>query len=404
MAAAPVGPLGAAVSGGGDSLALLLLLQASGRHVEAVTVDHGLRAGAAAEAETVARLCAARDIPHATLRWRGWDGRGNLQAAARAARRRLIAGWARERGIGAVALGHTLDDQAETFLMRLARGSGVDGLAAMSFATRGEGLLWLRPLLDLRRADLRAWLRGQGVPWAEDPGNADPAFARARARAALGPLATLGLGTTRLAATASAMARARAALEAATGDLARACLTSGPAGDLALDPAPWRVAPEEVRLRLLAAALCWVSGRPLRPRFRALTGAAQDIASGRLGGVTLHGCLLRGKGGRIAIFREPARVGPPVRLGAIWDGRWIVTGPGEGAEVAALGAAGLAARPLWRDSGLPREALLTTPALYRQGALLAVPVLDGPPFALLRPLEPPAPWDLEKNVHERISS
>jgi tRNA(Ile)-lysidine synthase len=394
MSSAPEGPLGVAVSGGGDSLALLLLLQASGRSVEAVTVDHGLRPEAAVEAEAVARLCAERGIPHATLRWQGWTGRGNLQAAARAARRRLIAAWARERGLGAVALGHTLEDQAETFLLRLARGSGVDGLAAMGFATRGEGLLWLRPLLEARRADLRAWLAGQGVPWAEDPSNADPAFARVRARAALDPLATLGLAPERLASAAAAMARARAALEAATGALARACLAAGPAGDLTLDPAPWRSAPEEIRLRLLAAALGWVSGAPLRPRLAALTGVAGAIAAGRVTGLTLHGCVLRAKGERVVLRREPERVGQPVPFGAIWDARWSVTGPCEGAEIAALGTAGLAARPLWRDSGLAREALLTTPGVWRDGALRAAPILDGPPFALRRVCEGPAPWEL----------
>jgi tRNA(Ile)-lysidine synthase len=394
MSFAPEGPLGVAVSGGGDSLALLLLLQASGRRVEAVTVDHGLRAEGAAEAEAVARLCAERGIPHATLRWRDWAGRGNLQAAARGARRRLIAAWARERGLGAVALGHTLEDQAETFLLRLARGSGVDGLAAMGFATPGEGLLWLRPLLEARRADLRAWLAGQGVPWAEDPSNADPAFARVRARAALDPLATLGLPPERLASAAAAMARARAALEAATGDLARACLTPGPAGDLTLDPAPWRAAPEEIRLRLLAAALGWVSGAPLRPRLSALTGLAGAITAGRLEGLTLHGCVLRPKGERIVLRREPQRVGPPVPFGAIWDARWRVTGPGAGAGIAALGTAGLAARPHWRDSGLAREALLTTPGVWRDGALIAAPVLDGPPFVLRRVCGGPFPWEL----------
>lgn len=394
MSSAPEGPLGVAVSGGGDSLALLLLLQASGRTVEAVTVDHGLRAESAVEAEAVARLCVGRGIPHATLRWRDWAGRGNLQSAARSARRRLIAGWARERGLGAVALGHTLEDQAETFLLRLARGSGVDGLSAMGFATRGEGLLWLRPLLEARRADLRAWLAGQGVPWAEDPSNTDPAFARVRARAALDPLATLGLPPERLASAAAAMARARAALEAATGDLARACLAPGPAGDLTLDPAPWRSAPEEIRLRLLAAALGWVSGAPLRPRLAALTGVAGAIAVGGMKGLTLHGCVLRAKGERIVLRREPERVGPSVPFGGIWDARWRVTGPGAGAGIAALGTAGLAARPHWRDSGLAREALLTTPGVWRDGALIAAPALDGPPFALRRVFEGPSPWEL----------
>ena len=304
--AAP-GPLGVAVSGGGDSTALLLLLHAAarGRPLAAVTVDHRLRAESAREAAAVAALCAGRGIPHETLHWQGWDGAGNLQDRARQARRALIAGWAREQGIGAVALGHTLDDQAETFLMRLARGSGVDGLAAMAAVTPDDGLVWLRPLLGVRRAALRDWLEAAGVAWAEDPSNADDRFDRVRARAALPALAALGLGPERLAATARAMARAREALEAATAELAAACVEEGAAGDLTLDPGPLRAAPEELRLRLLAAALVWVAGAVYRPRLVRLEAALAMIEQARIGhGLTLHGCVLRA---RDRAHRDPAR-------------------------------------------------------------------------------------------------
>ena len=141
-------------------------------------------------------------------------GSGNLQDGRAQARRTADRRLGAERGLGMVALGHTLDDQAETFLLRLARGSGRRRTGAMAPATRLRRPLWLRPLLGVRRAALRAWLRREGVGWAEDPGNADPRFDRVRARAALPPLAPLGLGAERLAATAAAMARARAALEA----------------------------------------------------------------------------------------------------------------------------------------------------------------------------------------------
>ena len=194
------GPLGVAVSGGGDSVALLLMLAtvARGRPLAAVTVDHGLRPESGDEAAAVEALCAARGIPHATLRWNGWDGAGNLQDRARQARRTLIGAWARANGIGAVALGHTLDDQAETFLMRLARGSGVDGLSGMAPATRAEGVLWLRPLLGrasggparLAGGRRRPLGRGSGQrrsalrPGAGAGGAAGAGAARARRRAA----------------------------------------------------------------------------------------------------------------------------------------------------------------------------------------------------------------------------
>ena len=391
------GPLGVAVSGGSDSTALLCLLAeaaAGGPHrLEAITIDHRLRPESAAEAEAVARLCAARGIPHAI---RAWDEgpAGNLQMSARAARQRLIAAWAAERGIAAIALGHTLDDQAETFLMRLARGSGVDGLAAMAPATRLGGLLWLRPLLDQRRAALRDWLTARDIPWTEDPSNADARFDRVRARAALAPLASLGLGPERLAATARAMARARRALEAATAELARTAVAPGIAGDATLDPARLRAAPDEIRLRLLAGTLAWVAGAVWRPRLASLAALDTAITSDTLrGGITLHGCVLRPHKGRIAIRREPARVAPPVASGP-WDGRWELDGPPEpGLTLGALGRAGLDACPDWRATGIPRETLLTTPALWRGSQLVAAPFArDASPGAFRRIAALAPPW------------
>lgn len=403
LRAAPPGPLGVAVSGGGDSVALLLLLQGAGMPgLAAVTVDHGLRPDSAAEAAGVATLCAGRGIPHAVLRWTGWDGRGNLQARARQARRALIAEWARGRGLGAVALGHTLDDQAETFLMRLARGSGIDGLAAMEPCARAEGLVWLRPMLGLRRADLRAFLVAEGIRWAEDPGNENADFLRVRARQALGPLAGLGLDAPRLATTAAAMARARAALEAATSALARAALEPGPAGDLRLDPGTLAGVPREIRLRLLAAALCWVAGAPYRPRLAALEAALVAVEAGLPGGgLTLHGCLLRRRRGAIQLRREPAAVAPRVpAVAGRWDGRWawdpVDLAGFDPAEVGALGAAGLELLTERRAAGLPAEMLATTPAIWRGAHLLAAPfAVPGAARTFRRVSALPPPWEPE---------
>ena len=399
LAPAPPGPIGVAVSGGGDSVALLLLLRRHGaRPLSAVTVDHGLRPEGAEEAATVAALCAAHGIAHAIRRW-GGGGTGNLQARAREARRALIADWARGLGIGTVALGHTLDDQAETFLLRLARGSGVDGLSGMAPSAEAGGLLWLRPLLGVRRAALRDWLAAEGVGWAEDPGNDDDRFDRVRARAALPLLAGLGLGPERLAATAAAMARARAALDQATAALARACLSVGTAGDVEIDTAALTEAPAEVALRLLAGTLCWVSGAAYRPRLASSQAALAAIAGTGLGlGLTLHGCVLRRRALRVAIRREPARAAGRVPLAtAAWDGRWRLVEQPERADariaIGALGAEGLAQVPDWRSSGLVREALLTTPAVWDGGRLVAAPLLQpGAGFAFRRTSAPPPPW------------
>ena len=336
VAAAPPGPIGVAVSGGGDSVALLLLLHRhAGRPLAAVTIDHGLRSESAGEAAAVAALCARLGVPHAVRRWDG-AGAGNLQMRAR------------EAGVGIVALGHTLDDQAETFLLRLARGSGVDGLAAMAPVADFAGIVWIRPLLG---------------------------------------------------------ARARVALEAATTELARSSLKAGAAGDVELAADALAGAPAELALRLLAGALCWVSGARYRPRLARLEAALAAVVAGRLGhGLTLHGCILRARRGRVAIRREPARVASPVPLSAgDWDGRWRLVARPEAAgadlTIGALGAEGLARLPDWRAAGVAGEALLTTPAVWRGAALVAAPLAragSGYAFRRTSPLTPP--WGAGDNA------
>ena len=180
--------LGVAVSGGGDSMACLDLMLWHGAErgfsVEAVTVDHGLRPEAKDEIALVAAFCAGRGVPHSVLEWH-WDGSGNLQAEARAARYGLIGAWAKDRRIDWVALGHTRDDVAETFLMRLARQAGVDGLSEMERSFTRGGLRWIRPLLAHERQHWRDYLSRHKIAWAEDPSNENAEFERVRARKVL---------------------------------------------------------------------------------------------------------------------------------------------------------------------------------------------------------------------------
>ena len=358
-------------------MALLRLLaelrQGGGPAIRAVTVDHGLRPEAACEAALVARTCAGLGVGHDILRWGGWDGQGNLPAMARRARYGLIGDWARGQGIAAVALGHTGDDQAETFLMRLARGSGVDGLSAMRSVRLADGILWLRPLLDQRRASLRDWLVGRGAGWAEDPTNDDPSYDRVKARAALPVLAPLGLTVETLVATADWMRLAREVLGLAAATLARDAVR-GEAGDLLIDAPSLAAAPAETRLRLLATGLGWVSGARYRPRLAALTGLWDRLAAGRP--LTLAGCLITPAKTHLRLTREAQAVaGLTCAVDALWDGRWRLSGPaGDGDHVAALGAEGLAQCPGWRAAGLPRSSLIAGPGVWRGGQLVAAPL------------------------------
>lgn len=372
------GKLGVALSGGGDSLALLhLLKEQTSLDLYAVTFDHGLRTTSAAEALTAGEMCAAIGVPHHILRWEPEDLKGNMQDAARTARRAGISAWARERGIGAVALGHTADDQAETFLMRLARGSGVDGLSAMDTVIEAAGIAWLRPLLHVRREDLRDYLTAKGLTWVDDPSNTDRGFERVRVRQALGTLGDLGIDVPKIAKTTRRLKSAKQVLYTATKDLGLAISNLTPFGELTLERDRLLSAQPALRLRLLSDAVRFVAGSYYAPRSYMVQGVLEAL-EGKMAGRSLHGCLVTAPDDVIHIRREPAACEDAVPLGQVWDGRWMVHGPDAGAyRVGALSEAGLAARPNWREAGAVRSVLLTTPGVWDGDDLVAAPLLES---------------------------
>ncbi|MDC7784854.1 tRNA lysidine(34) synthetase TilS [Rhodoplanes tepidamans] len=331
-----------AVSGGPDSTALLVLAARwragldAGPRLVAATVDHGLRRGAAAEALAVAALAGDLGLAHHTLRWTGDKPAAGLQEAARAARYRLLAEAARAAGAAHVLTAHTRDDQAETVLFRLARGSGVAGLAGMARVSplpvsgpappparpaggARDGALWLvRPFLDIPKARLVATLAAAGIPWADDPSNRDPRFTRSRLRGMLPGLAAEGLSAARLAQLAARMRRADAALEAAVerlaADLAVPDLRPGAAATIAA--AGWVRAPAELRLRLLGRLVA-AAGTEGPVELGKLEDVAEALAAACAGPApaarfrrTLAGAMVTLSGGRLTI--EPA---PPRRHG-----------------------------------------------------------------------------------------
>lgn len=371
-------PLGLAVSGGSDSLALLhLVADWGGAPLRCVTVDHRLRAESAGEAAEVARLCARLGIQHDTLTWDGWDGQGNLAATARRARYALMADWAVAHGLAGVVLGHTQDDVAETLLMRLARRAGVDGLAAMP-ARRAEGAITLhRPLLGAGRADLRAYLTARGVAWIDDPSNADGRYRRTQARRALAALAPVGVTPQALTAVAHHLGEARETLGYYAAAEARA-LVQFQQGDLLIPAAPFAALPRDSARRILQAALRWITGAGYGARGPDLDRLLVRVTRGQ--GATLAGCHLTTSGGNIRLAREFAAVRTvSAAPGALWDGRWRVTGPEtSGVEIRALGSKGRAACPDWRETGLPAASLDALPAVWRGDVLIAAPLAGEP--------------------------
>ena len=271
-----------AVSGGPDSIALMWLAArwrrglSRGPRLVAVTVDHGLRKEAAREARDVKRLARALDVEHRTMRWRGTKPKTGLPAAARIARYELLARAARACGATHVLTAHTRDDQAETLLMRLLRGSGIAGLSAMARQSERDGFLLARPLLHLPKARLIATLSRAKIDFADDPTNRDVNFTRPRIRALLPALAAEGGDARALARLASRLARANAAVEILADGAERYLALKGshvglPGFDAktfdakasdaktvdakTFDATAFAALPEEIRLRLLKRAI-----------------------------------------------------------------------------------------------------------------------------------------------------
>jgi tRNA(Ile)-lysidine synthase len=312
-----------AVSGGPDSTALLVLAARwrnalrRGPSLVAVTVDHGLRPEARREARAVKRLARSLKVEHRTLRWRGVKPAAGLQQAARLARYRLLGAFARKAGARHVLTAHTLDDQAETVLIRLTRGSGIGGLAAMARTSplpEGGDIVLVRPLLELRKVRLLATLRKAGIAFADDPSNRDPRFTRARLRTTTMPsLAREGLNAERLAHLARRMRRAETALEhsveAAAAALAPAQWSNG--GPIALPAAEFARLPAEVALRLLGRAIGRTGNEgpvelgKLESLFAELAGFPSSARFRR----TLAGAVVTRAGGRLVVERAPPRRG-----------------------------------------------------------------------------------------------
>ena len=284
---APHERLGIAVSGGPDSLALLLLAAtAHPGQIEAATVDHGLREGSADEAAMVAALCQRLNVPHQILT-ADWavPPAANIQAAARAMRYRLLGGWAQMQRLPAVATAHHADDQAETMIMRLARGSGIAGLGG-SRASRPliDTVRLIRPLLGWRKTDLIALVEAAGIAAIDDPANRDPRHDRSRIRRWL---AEAGWADpARLAVSAAALRDADEALDWSLTPLITARIARDGDG-LTVEPFDL---PRELRRRLLLAAFAEL-GAPT-PRGPDLIRALAALEAGET--VTLSGLKLVG--------------------------------------------------------------------------------------------------------------
>jgi len=309
-----------AVSGGSDSTALLVIAARWAKRLRrapkivAVTIDHGLRPESKREAAAVKRLARRLGIPHRTLRWRGNKPKTGLQEAARNARYQLLAQAAARAGYEHILTAHTLDDQAETVLFRLARGSGLTGLAGMAHASpipagKRTAIFLVRPLLRVSKGRLLATLKAAGIDYSEDPTNRDPRFARARLRALMPDLAREGLDAKGLARLAARMRRAEGTVEFAVA-AARAALAPGPwyaGGPIVFDTVRFNDLPAEVALRLLGRAVAHAGNEgpvelgKLEVLYDVLRRSRSPLRR------TLAGALVTLTADRLTVERAPAR-------------------------------------------------------------------------------------------------
>jgi tRNA(Ile)-lysidine synthase len=377
--------LAVAVSGGADSLALAILAdrwaRSRGGRICALTVDHRLRPESADEAWRLHGWLAAREIHHEVLVWPEAKPATGIEAAARQARYRLLADWCRDRGCLHLLTAHHLADQAETYQIRHRAGSGPDGLAGMSAVRELAYCRLLRPLLGVAKTRLAALLTAERQPSIIDPSNHDPAFERARLRAAGGTVGPAPEELCKLGAARQVRERARDAL------LARAAMLH-PAGFGVLDPASIRAAEPAIADRTLAALVTAIGGAAYPPRRERVVRLREAIAGAGDGpfGRTLGGCRLVAWRSRILVLRQVAAVAP-IRLmpgsECVWDRRFRLSLAPD-APVAYLvdhlqkaGVRELALRmPDLRRHGLPPLLHEVLPAVWDSAGLAAVPSLD----------------------------
>lgn len=393
----PLGPfephpsVAVAVSGGPDSRALALLAAPwaarRGGTATALVVDHGLHEDSSGVASRTLEWLAARGIEGIRLNWEGPKPNTGVQAAAREARYRLLGDWCAKNRVLHLMTAHHRDDQAETALLRLAAGSGLDGLAAMPPVQETFWGRILRPLLPVSRSRLRATLESLGQGWIEDPANADPAFARARLRGSAGVLAREGLTPARLAATANRVAAAREVLEGETAALLARCVSVHPAGYALADREALAAAPLDLSRRALERILGCIGGRRYAPRRARLAPLLDDLRrDGVMRARTLAGCAIGQSGDTILFVREAGAIREriPVVSGGetFWDGRFRISfaripSTRDALHLRALGTAGWRAvrGTLEAAPAMPREARRALPAVHDDEGVLEVPHL-----------------------------
>lgn len=399
LASAGVSPedqrLTVAVSGGSDSLALAILLARwCGRNrvsLSALTVDHGLRPDSVGEARRVGEWMAAYGIDHHVLRWQGDKPASGVQEAARYARYDMMSRWCRDNGVHKLCLAHQAEDQAETFLMRAARGSGIDGLACMRPVSRRAGICLIRPLLGVSRSQLRGVLTAADQDWINDPSNSNEIYLRTRLGRLVTGLQNSGLPVQRIVALAAGFGELRDGFDAIIDEILRMGVTLHCEGYATVNARLLVQMHEEVGRRLLIHLVRLIGGKPYAPRRDRVDRAVDRLRSNITPkSMTLGGCRIMHQGHEIMISREVRRDESQMAVlpgdNVHWRGLFACSisadSPANSAPVyvRSLGPEGwrevVKECPELRNSAIPYPVRLALPALADEREIVAVPHLN----------------------------
>jgi tRNA(Ile)-lysidine synthase len=388
------------VSGGADSMALCLLVDAWARRrgvaVTALTVDHGLRPEAAAEARQVGRWLAARGIDHAILSITAPRPSAGLQRVARGWRFSALDTWCRDHAATSVLLAHNAEDQAETLWMRVLADSGPDGLRAMTAETRVAGMAIARPLLPIAKSRLIATCHARGQSWIEDPSNRRSDFTRVRLRDLAPALRDTGLDPGTASRFSTSMGAARRVIDRHCADFIKRHGGVSVVGVIWFDGVAFAALPPPFADLLLSRVLQAVGGGALPPRRKRVARLREGLCSGpEASAKTLAGCIIArrkaGRGvapdaGRFMVFREPTACADPVLLTAgrrtRWDNRFeVISKTDTPVRIGALGEAGWRwlsrhgpdTNPRTGLARLPHAARLSHPAIHELDGSVSVP-------------------------------
>ena len=376
-----------AVSGGADSLALTILLANWVRHINgtltALTVDHGLRNSSEEESKAVAVFLESLGIRHHILKWRAPIPRGGIQSVARKMRFKLLERWCRDNSVLHLLFGHHIGDQAETILMRIARGNHYLSLSAMNPIRETTFIRILRPLLDVEKNDLVATLHLRGVQWVQDPFNVDRRFSRVRARAILSFSQNANY---KIAQSSKRFGKLNCRLNSEVTEIIARAVTLFSEGFIIVKKSEIESLSTTLIIHIFARIIATIGNSGLRPRLASLERLAHSIFDASFKSRTLGRCLFMPSASEILVCREVRNLPMSLRLEEKsilkWDDRFLIEINKKIANdsyLAPLSQSGwtqimnnAAAKP----SYLPFPVRFTLPAIFDERGVKEVPHLN----------------------------